>query len=61
MVVGGKIFMRAEGIPRDEENEVMLAGSKWRLTPRSWTWPVILDRRFKMERAARWLSGSPSI
>ncbi|MCI22433.1 hypothetical protein A2U01_0043609, partial [Trifolium medium] len=34
-VVGGKIFMRAEGIPTDEENEVVLAGSKWRLTPRS--------------------------
>jgi len=31
MVVGGKIFMRAEGIPRDEGKEVMLAGSKWRL------------------------------
>ena len=35
MVVGGKIFMRAEGIPRDEGKEAMLAGSKWRLTPRS--------------------------
>ena len=43
MVVGGKIFMRAEGIPRDEGKEAMLAGSKWRLTPRSWSWPVILD------------------
>ena len=43
MVVGGKIFMRAEGIPRDEGKEAMLAGSKWRLTSRSWTWPVILD------------------
>ena len=42
MVVGDKIFMRAEGIPRDE-GEVQLVGSKWRLTPRSWTWPVILD------------------
>ncbi|MCI88173.1 hypothetical protein A2U01_0109459, partial [Trifolium medium] len=37
MVVGGMIFMRAEGIPREEEEEVMLAGlamvvgSKWRL------------------------------
>ena len=27
----------------DEGEEVMLAGSKWRLTPRSWSWPVILD------------------
>ena len=35
MVVGDKIFMRAEGIPRDEGKEAMLAGSKWRLTPRS--------------------------
>ncbi|KAK2350704.1 hypothetical protein QL285_097953 [Trifolium repens] len=35
IVVGDKIFMRAEGIPRDEGKEVMLAGSKWRLTPRS--------------------------
>ena len=26
----------------DEGEEVMLAGSKWRLTPSSWTWPVIL-------------------
>jgi hypothetical protein len=28
IVVGGKIFMGAEGIPSDEGNEVMLAGSK---------------------------------
>ncbi|KAK2442835.1 alpha carbonic anhydrase [Trifolium repens] len=35
MVVECKIFMRAEGIPRDEGKEAMLAGSKWRLTPRS--------------------------
>ncbi|PNX98555.1 hypothetical protein L195_g021805 [Trifolium pratense] len=34
MVVGGKIFMRAEGIPRNEGN-VQLAGSKWRMVPRS--------------------------
>ncbi|MCI54964.1 hypothetical protein A2U01_0076214, partial [Trifolium medium] len=27
--------MRAEGIPRDEGKEVQLAGSKWRMTPRS--------------------------
>ncbi|MCI74628.1 hypothetical protein A2U01_0095892, partial [Trifolium medium] len=32
MVVGGKIFMSAEGIPRDE-GEVQLAGSKWRMVP----------------------------
>jgi hypothetical protein len=37
MVVGGKIFMTAEGISRDEEVEVklvglaMVVGSKWRL------------------------------
>ncbi|MCI41708.1 hypothetical protein A2U01_0062942 [Trifolium medium] len=54
MVMGDKIFMRAEGILRDEGNEVMLAGltmvvgSKWRLVPRSsssgtWTWPMILN------------------
>ncbi|MCI45812.1 hypothetical protein A2U01_0067051 [Trifolium medium] len=41
MVVGGKIFMRAEGILRDDGNDVMLAGlamvvgSKWRLVPSS--------------------------
>jgi hypothetical protein len=41
MVVGGKIFMRAEGISRDEEVEVklvgleMVVGSKWRLVQRS--------------------------
>ncbi|MCI82392.1 hypothetical protein A2U01_0103666, partial [Trifolium medium] len=41
IVVRGKIFMRAEGISRDERNEVQLAGlatvvvNKWRLTPRS--------------------------
>ncbi|MCI04168.1 hypothetical protein A2U01_0025212, partial [Trifolium medium] len=35
MVVGGKIFMRTEGIQRDEGNEVQLAGSKWRPVPRS--------------------------
>jgi hypothetical protein len=34
MVVGDKIFMRAEGIPRDE-GEVQLAGSKWRMVPMS--------------------------
>ncbi|MCI67619.1 hypothetical protein A2U01_0088878, partial [Trifolium medium] len=39
--VGGKIFMRAEDIPRDEGKEVMFAGlamvvgSKWRLMSRS--------------------------
>ncbi|PNX64657.1 hypothetical protein L195_g054130 [Trifolium pratense] len=30
MVVGGKIFMRAEGISRDE-GEVQLARSRWRI------------------------------
>jgi hypothetical protein len=35
MVVGGKIFMKVEDIPRMKGNEVMLAGSKWRLAPRS--------------------------
>ncbi|KAK2420496.1 hypothetical protein QL285_031218 [Trifolium repens] len=35
MVVGGKIFMRAEGIPRDEEEVIlvvlaMVVGSKWK-------------------------------
>ena len=34
MVVGDKIIMRAEGIPRDE-GEVQLAGSKWRMVPMS--------------------------
>ena len=34
MVVGDKIFMRAEGIPRDE-GEVQLVGSKWRMVPMS--------------------------
>ncbi|PNX67532.1 hypothetical protein L195_g063560, partial [Trifolium pratense] len=34
MVVGGKIFMRAEDIPRDE-GEVQLVGSNWRVVPRS--------------------------
>ncbi|PNX57351.1 hypothetical protein L195_g050356, partial [Trifolium pratense] len=34
MVVGGEIFMRTEGIPRDE-GEVQLVGSKWRMVPRS--------------------------
>ncbi|MCI97702.1 hypothetical protein A2U01_0119003 [Trifolium medium] len=34
MVVGGKIFMRAEGIPRDE-GEVQLAGNKWMMVHRS--------------------------
>ncbi|MCI97213.1 hypothetical protein A2U01_0118514, partial [Trifolium medium] len=32
MVVGGNIFMRAKGIPRDD-GEVQLAGSKWRMMP----------------------------
>ncbi|GAU38535.1 hypothetical protein TSUD_320070 [Trifolium subterraneum] len=44
MVVGGKIFMRAEGIPRDEGKEVILAGSKWRLVPRSrFKWDLVGD------------------
>ncbi|PNX82271.1 hypothetical protein L195_g038300 [Trifolium pratense] len=34
MVVRGKIFIRAEGILRDE-GEVQLAGSKWRMVPRT--------------------------
>ncbi|KAK2368030.1 hypothetical protein QL285_081262 [Trifolium repens] len=34
MVVGDMIFMKAEGIPRDE-GEVQLAGSKWRMVPMS--------------------------
>ncbi|MCI39520.1 hypothetical protein A2U01_0060752, partial [Trifolium medium] len=34
MIVGINIFMRAEGIPRDE-GEVHLAGSKWRMVLRS--------------------------
>ncbi|MCI96236.1 hypothetical protein A2U01_0117536, partial [Trifolium medium] len=33
MVVGGKIFIRAEGISRNE-GEVQLVGSKWRIVPR---------------------------
>ncbi|MCI61333.1 hypothetical protein A2U01_0082590, partial [Trifolium medium] len=41
MVMGDKIFKRAKDIPRDEGNEVMIAGltmvvgSKWRLVPKS--------------------------
>ncbi|PNX78278.1 hypothetical protein L195_g034255 [Trifolium pratense] len=34
MVVGGKIFMMAEGIPRDEGEE-QLVGSRWRVVPKS--------------------------
>ncbi|MCI88084.1 hypothetical protein A2U01_0109370, partial [Trifolium medium] len=34
MVMRGKIFMRAEGIPRDER-DVQLTGSKWRMVPRA--------------------------
>ncbi|PNX65282.1 hypothetical protein L195_g062515, partial [Trifolium pratense] len=34
MVVGDKIFMSAEGIPRDE-GDVQLVGSKWRMVHRS--------------------------
>jgi hypothetical protein len=34
MVVGDKIFMRAEGIPRDE-GEAQLVGCKWRMVPMS--------------------------
>ena len=44
----------------DERDEVMLAGSKWRLTPRSWTWPGIL-KKIQDGENTRWLSGSPSI
>ncbi|MCI89051.1 hypothetical protein A2U01_0110339, partial [Trifolium medium] len=49
MVVGGNIFMRAEGISRDE-GEVQLAGNRWRMVPRlrssgTWTWPMILNGR----------------
>ncbi|MCI70290.1 hypothetical protein A2U01_0091553, partial [Trifolium medium] len=32
MVVGCKIFMRAEDIPKDE-GKVQLAGGKWRMVP----------------------------
>ena len=58
MVVGDKTFMRAEGTPRDEGKKVMLAGSKWRLTPRSWTWPVILDEdsRWREHTVVEWIT-----
>ena len=68
MVVGRKIFIRAVGIPRDEDEVIlvvlaMVVGSKWKRSRFKWDLdlPVILDRRFKMERATRWLIGSPSI
>ena len=44
----------------DKGDEVMLAGSKWRLTPRSWSWPVIL-KKIQDGESTRWLIGSPSI
>ncbi|MCI21267.1 hypothetical protein A2U01_0042433, partial [Trifolium medium] len=47
MVVGGKIFMRAEGILRDEEEEVQLAGSsRWREQHGGW-WEERHHHRFK--------------
>ena len=41
MVVGDKIFMRAEGIPRDEEEVIlvvlaMVVGSKWKRSKFKW-------------------------
>ncbi|KAK2452961.1 hypothetical protein QL285_000704 [Trifolium repens] len=41
MVVGWKIFMRAEGIPRDEEEEILVVlaivvGSKWKRSRFKW-------------------------
>jgi hypothetical protein len=58
----GRQYLQESGRhSEDERKEVMFAGSKWRLTPRSRTWLMILNRWFKMERAARWLIGSPSI
>ncbi|WJX12785.1 hypothetical protein P8452_03241 [Trifolium repens] len=41
MVVGAKIFMRAEGIPRDEEEVIlvvlaMVVGSKWKRSRFKW-------------------------
>ncbi|MCI86640.1 hypothetical protein A2U01_0107921 [Trifolium medium] len=49
MVVGGKIFMRAEGIPRDEGDvQLAKASGGWCLGQGSsgtWTWPVILNSR----------------
>ena len=44
----------------DEGDEVMLAGSKWRLTPRSWIWPRIF-KKIQDGESTRWLIGSPSI
>ncbi|KAK2378990.1 hypothetical protein QL285_066836 [Trifolium repens] len=42
----------------DEGEEVMLAGSKWRLTPRSWSWPVILDEdsRWREHTVVEWIT-----
>ncbi|KAK2392107.1 hypothetical protein QL285_065502 [Trifolium repens] len=49
MVVGDKIFMRAEGIPRDE-GEVQLAGSKWRMVPMSrFKWDLAGDLGYKIQ------------
>ncbi|KAK2359797.1 hypothetical protein QL285_085136 [Trifolium repens] len=42
----------------DEGEKVMLAGSKWRLTPRSWSWPVILDEdsRWREHTVVEWIT-----
>ncbi|PNX60857.1 hypothetical protein L195_g060384, partial [Trifolium pratense] len=53
MVVGSKIFMRTEGIPRNE-GEVQLVGSKWRMVLRSrFKWDLDLTGDLEWESSRR--------
>ncbi|KAK2419760.1 hypothetical protein QL285_030586 [Trifolium repens] len=54
MVVEGKIFMRAEDIPRDEEEVIlvvlaMVVGSKWKRSRFKWDLDLTGDLGYKIQ------------
>jgi hypothetical protein len=60
MVVGGKTFMRTKGIPRMKGGGIA-CGKQVEANAYVKDLAGDLEEKFKMERAARWLIGSPSI